>query len=530
MRIRAITWLCVVLAAGLTACPSGVQEPAYDLVIRNGRVMDPESGLDAVRDVGIRAGRIASIEAGPLHGREVLDATGRVVAPGFVDLHSHAQTPLGQDFQVQDGVTSALELESGSFPVDALGTFDPLAIAHRSRIHFGASVGHAWVRAGVLGGDGAPSGLDDSVARVASGGSGGLAGPAFSERLDASQIQALRAGLERGLDAGGLGIGLLLDYMSDAVSDAELRAVFEVAAARQAPIFVHVRRGVAGDPSGLEEVIALAETTGAPVHICHVQANAMGAIEDFLAKIRAARARGVAITTESFPYNAGSTAISAAVFSRDWRRIFDIDYADVEWSATGERMTEARWHELRRSHPEGLVIHHYNQEAWTRVATLAPDVIVASDGMPVLSLSSKVVPNGIGTFSRVLSRYVGEPQGLDLMTALSKMSWQPARLLEGIAPVFRRKGRIAPGADADLVVFDPHALQDRASYAEPFRPPEGIDHVLVAGTPVVRDGVLVEDTHPGKRLLGGAGESGASPRDETPGNARAEAAGGPPKG
>ena len=153
---------------------------------------------------------------------------------------------------------------------------------------------------------------------------------------------------------------------------------------------------------------------------------------------------------------------------------------------------------------------------------------MASDGMPVLSLSSKVVPNGIGTFSRVLSRYVGEPQGLDLMTALSKMSWQPARLLEGIAPVFRRKGRIAPGADADLVVFDPHALQDRASYAEPFRTPEGIDHVLVAGTPVVRDGVLVENTHPGKRLLGGAGESGASPRDETPGNARAAAAGGPP--
>ena len=130
MRIRAITYLCVALAAGLPACPSPVREPAYDLVIRNGRVMDPESGLDAVRDVGIRAGRIASIEAGPLHGREVLDATGRVVAPGFVDLHSHAQTPLGQDFQVQDGVTSALELESGSFPVDALGTFDPLAIAY----------------------------------------------------------------------------------------------------------------------------------------------------------------------------------------------------------------------------------------------------------------------------------------------------------------------------------------------------------------------------------------------------------------
>jgi len=493
--------LCVAALAWLAACPE--PEPAYDWVIRNGRVMDPESGLDAIRDVGIRDGRIARIDAGPLHGDALLDATGQVVAPGFVDLHSHAQSPLGQDFHVRDGVTTALELESGSFPVAALGTHAPFAIDPDARIHFGASVGHAWVRARVLEGANALSGLDGAVALAAEGQAGGLDGPAFHQPLDAEQIETLRAGLEAGLDSGGLGIGLLLDYMSEAVSNAELRAVFEVSAARQAPIFVHVRRGIAGDPAGLEEVIALAEKTGAPVHVCHVQANAMGAIEEFLAKIRAARARGVAITTESFPYNAGSTAISAAVFDRDWRNIFDIDYGDVEWSASGERLSEARWKELRATQPEGLVIHHYNHEAWTRVATLAPDVIVASDGMPLFSLRSKVVPNGIGTFSRILARYVREQQGLDLMTALSKMSLQPARVLEEIAPVFQRKGRITPGADADVVVFDPHTIQDRASYAEPFLPPEGIAHVLVGGTPVLRDGELVADAYPGTRLLAG---------------------------
>jgi len=472
--------------------------------------MDPYSGFDAIRDVGIRGGRIAAVDTGPLPGDQVIDATGLVVAPGFIDLHSHAQSRLGQEFQVRDGVTTALELESGSFPVSALGTHGPSAIEPDARIHFGASVGHAWVRARVLEGGNAVSGLDGAAARALQGEASGLGAAAFHETLDAAQIEALRDGLEDGLDEGGLGIGLLLDYMSDAVSDEELRAVFELAAERQAPIFVHVRRGIAGDPAGLEEVIALAETTGAPVHICHVQANAMGAIEEFLAKIRAARTRGVAITTESFPYNAGSTAISAAVFDRDWRSIFDIDYGDVEWSATGERLTESRWKELRATQPDGLVIHHYNQEAWTRVATLAPDVIVASDGMPLLSLRSKVVPNGTGTFSRILARYVREQQALDLMTALSKMSHQPARLLEGIAPAFRRKGRITPGTDADLVVFDPHRIQDRASYRDPFVPPEGIVHVLVDGKRVVHEGALLPDAYPGRRILAGPG--GDAPR------------------
>lgn len=493
--------VCLALSLSLAAAcqPQAVQ---YDLVLAGGRVMDPESGLDAVRNVGITAGQIEAVSAEPLQGAVVLDVASLVVAPGFIDLHSHAWTPLGQRFQVQDGVTTTLELESGAYPVEEFGTHEPIAIAGRSLTHFGASVGHAWVRSRLLEGDDATPGFDALLAdAVAGGGSLSMERPAFREPLTAGQLAQLAAHLEIGLDQGGLGIGMLLDYMSEVVTDEEMRIVFEVAAERSAPVIVHIRRGIAGDPAGLKEVIALARDTGAAVHVCHLQASAMGGIEEFLRLIREARADGVAITTESFPYNAGSTSITAAVFDRNWQEIFAITYEDVEWVATGERMTEAKWKEYREKYPGGTVVHHYNREEWTRIATEAPDVIVAADGVPIVTTEVKAAPFGIGTFSRVLGHYVRDEGAIDLMTALAKMTILPARVLEDYAPAFSRKGRVAVGADADLTVFNAGEIRDNATFQAPFRPSSGIAHVIVGGTFVLRDGELLEGMHPGRRIL-----------------------------
>lgn len=479
----------------------GLQAQAYDLVLKGGRVIDPESKLDAVRDVAVAGGQIVAVSGSPLDGADVVDVSGLVVAPGFINLHSHAWTPLGQRFQAQDGVTTELELESGAYPIAAFGTQSAFAIADRAIINFGASVGHAWIRSKMKDGAAAVSGFDALIGDSAGGAAIGMNRPAFLEPMTAGELPALQAHLRDGLDQGGLGIGMLLDYMSEAVHAAEMHAVFEVAAERRAPVVVHIRRGVAGDPAGLHEVIELAERSGAPVHVCHLQASAMGGVEEFLRLVRAARDRGVRISTESFPYNAGSTSNTAAVFNRDWRKIFAIDYEDVEVAATGERFTEATWHEYREKFPGMSVIHHYNREAWTSIATNAPDVAVASDGSPVFDLENKAPPWGIGTSARVLGRYVREQGSLSLMTALAKMTSLPASILQDYSPTFRRKGRIQPGTDADITIFDPDTIIDNATFQDPYRPSSGIAHVLVGGSFVVRDGRFQEGVFPGKRVL-----------------------------
>lgn len=506
MKLKSIFVWALLLAAGCSdeqpAATSATDGETFDIVLANGRVIDPASGLDAVRNVGISAGQIAAVSEATLRGSTTLDVGGLVVAPGFVNIHSHSFTPLGQEFELRDGVTTAIEAESGAYPVTAFGTHEPIDIADRARINFGASVGHAWVRSQMLDGPHADAGFDQSIAKALSGqAETGWTSKVFTAKLPEEKLGEMRSRLLEGLDGGGLGIGVLLDYMSEAVSDAELRTIFEVAAERQAPIFIHVRRGIAGDPAGLIEAIDLATETGAPVHICHLQASAMQNVEEFLRRIREARDRGLRITTESFPYNAGSTSINAAVFSRDWQKIFAITYRDVEWAATGERFTEEMWNEYREKYPQGSVIHHYNKEAWTSIATNAPDVIVAADGVPIVTLDAKVAPFGIGTNARVLGRYVREKGTLDLMTALSKMTHQPAMVLAAYSPAMANKGKLQVGADADITVFEPASIIDRATFQEPYQASAGIAHVIVGGQLALRDGVVVENTYAGRRVL-----------------------------
>jgi len=513
--IRAIqAWLAAVLLAAapliLTVpgayalAEQATEKSTYELVLKGGRVIDPESGLDAVRNLAISAGRIIAISDQPLEGERMLDVSSLVVAPGFIDLHSHAPTPFGQRLQVQDGVTTSLELEAGAYPVSDFGGL----IRERPLINYGASVGYGSIRMEVMQGIRKPHLLTDPAKPVGFKGYWTLLRSLFSEPREAfteiasrDELQKLRAALLGGLDQSGIGIGLPLDYFSEGISTDELRMVFEVAGERQAPVFVHIRRGNNGDPTGLREVLGLAKTTGAPLHICHIQHNAMGNIELFLAEIRQARAAGVDVSTELLPYNAGSALISSAVFGRDWQSVFAISYEDVQWAATGEYFNKAMWDEYREKYPDGQVLHHYVKEAWSRRALMEPGVMVVSDLLPIINKETKAAPH-VGAFAKVLGRYVRDESLLDLSGALAKMTLLPAQRLQQVAPSFSRKGRLQEGADADIVVFDPNTIIDRATYAEPFLPSRGMVHVLVNGELVVSDGQLRSAVYPGKSLAG----------------------------
>lgn len=466
---------------------------AYTLVINNGRVIDPETGLDGVRHLGIRDGRIVAVSPLPLVGHEVINARDRVVAPGFIDIHSHSLTPLGQYRNVLDGVTTQLEMEAGALPAEAAGD----SVAANPIINYGASVGHFAARIQVIEGRTLPY-------FFYRGERADMASPAFTQVATSTEIASLRTELSRGLDGGGLGIGLLLDYMRDAVSAAELRMIFALAGERRVPVFVHVRRNLPGDPAGLDEVLLVAGQTGASVFICHITHNAMGGIADWLDRIDRARAKGINVTTETLSYLAGGTSISADVFrKRDWRAIFDIDYDDVQWVATGEWLTEKSWHDYASTQPAGMVNHHYLREPWLHTALRWPDMMVSTDALPAFDTRQMTNPNISGSFSRLLGRYVRDQGILELADALSRTSLKQAQWLEPFAPVFRRKGRIQPGMDADLVIFNPDTVAARADYGSPWEAPLGMDWVLVNGVVTVANGSLVPNVAAGRYLDSG---------------------------
>jgi N-acyl-D-aspartate/D-glutamate deacylase len=483
-------WLTGLLL--MVVCLAAVHAADYPTVISNGRVIDPESGLDAIRHIGIRGGKIAAVSAEPLIGEQMIDASGQVVVPGFIDLHSHTPTQFGQWLNVQDGITTQLDLEAGAFPVLAYGDH----FAGGARLNYGASVGHAFARWQVIEGDAMSYAF---VGRRP----GKMGGPAWLQPATAAQIEQIAALLQQGLDDGGLGIGLLLDYMTAAVSQAELAMVFDVAARNAVPVFVHVRRGSRGDPAGLVEVLAEAERSGAPLYVCHITHNAMGRIGEWLALIDAARARGVVVATETLTYGAGGTTISADVFTRrDWREMFAIDYSDVQWVATGEWLDEASWNRYQAEQPHGMVNHHYVKEAWLEQALAWPEMMVSTDALPAFDRDVLANPNIAGSFSRFLGHYVRERGLMSLSDAVARTSYLQARWMQQVSNEFAAKGRIQVGADADIVVFNPQQIGAAADYGVPYRPARGISAVLLGGRLLVDQHGVVEGRYGGRRLLG----------------------------
>jgi dihydroorotase len=454
-----------------------VSTSGYDIVIANGRVMDPESGLDAVRNVGITAGKIRAVSVETLKGRTVLDAKGLVVAPGFIDLHEHGQEPRNYKFQAHDGVTTSLELEVGTADVDAWYA----QREGKTLINFGVSAGHIPVRMKVMHDPGnfLPNG--DAAHREAT-----------PQELDEIKNQ-----IHRGLVHGALAVGMGINYTA-AASHEEIVDVFRVAVAENASVHVHLRHAGLKEPTtglvGIEEVIAAAAATGAPLHVVHITSMGLKNTPQLIAMVKGAQSRGLDVTTECYPYTAGSTNLESAIFDPGWQERQGITYKDIQWSKTGERLTAETFEKYRKE--GGLVVIFSIPEEAVRTAIADPVVMIASDGVPVTG--PKVHPRGQGTFSRVLGHYVREEKTLDLMTALRKMTLMPAQRLQKRAPIFKDKGRIREGADADIAVFDPQRIIDKATFEDPLQYSAGIQFVLVNGVPVLSNGELLEGVFPGR--------------------------------
>ncbi|MFZ0418214.1 MAG: amidohydrolase family protein [Candidatus Sulfotelmatobacter sp.] len=454
----------------------------YDLVIEGGRAMDPETGLDGVRNVGIRDGKIVRIASESLEGRRVVHAAGLVVAPGFIDLHQHGQDLASQRVKALDGVTTALELEIGAPDV---AQFLKSKESH-SMINYGTSASHVAARAAVFG---AP--LPEGTILPKSG-------AATDQPATPEQIEAMRQRLRSELDAGGLAVGMGIQYTPGATR-LEVIDMFRLAAERGLPVYTHVRSAGRIEPGSsieaVSEVIGAAAITGAALHIVHINSSCLRDSLECLSMVEGARARGLDVTTEAYPYIAGMTAINSAVFNPGWREKQGIDYGDLVLPDTGEQLTKQRFDELHNfSAPHWVLIFSNTQEVVDKVIP-HPLVMIASDG-------AERHPRNAGTYSRVLAQYVREKGSITLMDAIRKMSLMPAEMLERSTPAARQKGRLQEGADADIVAFDANTITDRSTFEKPMEPSVGVRYLVVGGTLLVDEGKLVPDVFPGRAILG----------------------------
>ena len=502
--------LTIAVFAAVFATSAMAQD--YDLVILNGRVMDPESKLDAMRNVGISDGRIQVVTDADITGTETIDASGHVVSPGFIDFHWHGQDPFGIKLALRGGVTSPLELEVGAFPVESYYA----SKEGKSQANYGASVSHLGSRLTQL--DNIASDVaglplySDSVNKAAQDGA-----KWSTERTAAGSDERgqIVSAIEDGMRQGALGIGFPVGYATK-VSSGELTEVAQIAKRYNSFILTHVRYLSQIPPSGylgVQELMTVAQVNEVPLIVQHVPSNCLALTGECLDLINQARENGTEIVAEFYPYEKGSSIIGADYLGEGFQETTGMDYSDLLIVATNETLTEETFKKYRSESPgETMIMHHIKNDDMMK-AFADPFAIVGSDAFPYIGDNGMPLvwdaeydtalghPRGAGTSGKIL-RLTRETGAITLMDAIAKMSYYPARFIEDMVPDMRQRGRIQPGMIADIAIFDPATVTENSDYdvGKNALPTTGMPFVIVNGTVVVSDSKVLKDVFPGQSI------------------------------
>ena len=532
----------LILAAVLAppgALPAQVaSEGPWDLIIRNGRVLDGAGNPWIAADVAIRDGRVARVGVVSGPARQEIDAAGMYVSPGFIDMMDQSGSVLPRNGRAENklrmGVTTAIGGEGGTpVPVDSIADYFHRLEDQGISLNFGTYFSQTQTRRAVLGNaDRAPTSEE-------------------LERMRAVMGQAMRQGVL------GMTTALIYPPSSFATTD-ELVAVGEVAASFGGIYASHIRGEGRELVEAVEEAIEVGERAGMPVEIFHLKAAyepGWGTlIREAAARIEAARARGVDVAADQYPYTAGGTGLEATVpswvfdggmdsvrariarpevrerlkeeletgypgwwniveASGGWDGIVLVNARNADnerfegmnleeiAEATGKEPADAAWDLVGEGEGRVMAIYHMMSEEDVQWAMQQPWVSIGSDAGAALEAGAEDVlglphPRSYGTFPRILARYVRDLGILSLPEAVRKMTSWPATRMR-----LQDRGLLREGAWADVVVFDLEALEDRATWDEPVLFPKGIEWVLVNGEVVVEGGVHT-GARPGHVLYG----------------------------
>jgi len=492
----------------------------YDVVINNGRVMDPETNFDGVRNVGIKGGKIVVITKDAIRGKETIDARGHVVAPGFIEGHQHATDPFSRKVNLRDGLTTQMDFEAGAGDIakwyaDAEG---------KTQSNYGMVVLATLARVSVLDGPEIAA-LGNDMGGLFSYTVGAAAAkaqkegrkPGWSSTLpNKEQMTKIMSYIDEGLRQGALGVGVPVGYMTTGMTQYELYKYQELAAKYGRITNGHVRFAGIRPPTegqlGIQEMLANAMVLDAPFMASHLNSNMDW--EYTIPMINDAREkRGAKVWGEVYPYAAGSTIASTDILTESSMAQMGITYSNVS-NLDGTRWDKAMYEDVRKNDPGRAIVIYNNPPEDIAKWMAQPGVVVVSDGMAIVDEKleyypwdspyegKSVHPRSAGTRAKVL-RMVREDKNMSLMEAVSKMSYLHAKYFDELGGIsqFRTKGRVQVGADADIVVFNPDTVTDNSTY-EPGKgalPSTGIPYVLVNGVVVVKDST-VQKVFPGKPI------------------------------
>lgn len=443
-----------------------------DIKIVNGFIIDAESKKSSVGDIGIKDGKIAAIGTVPEEAKKTIDAKGKYVSPGFIDIHMHEEDfsltkKLGYDIadtMLNMGVTTCIVGNCGNNR-QSMEELYQFIQEKGNPVNYLSYIGHNFLRNQV--------GSTD-----------------IYKKSSKEQIEKMQRMVKDAVDFGAVGVSYGLEYCPGIDTEEAILIAKEIQGRDDLLLAAHYRKDAIYALDAIKEMSQIGKECRIPFQISHLSScSAYGNMTEALKLIDDISNSGTDLQVDAYPYAAFSTFIGSAVFDDGCLEIWNKDYDSImltEEPFKGMFCDKELFEKARKEYPNMLAVAYVMNEDEIVQALNHPLVMIASDG---IYRNHSGHPRGAGTFPRVIGHYVRDEKKLEFYDAIYKMTYMPAKRLK-----FKNKGLIKEGYDADITIFDYNTIIDKATFQDPQVRPEGIEYVIVNGKIAVEEGKTINNS------------------------------------